>query len=79
MSASCSPARRPASIATRASPIICPTCAAFPAGSETAPAAKSILDFANGQQQATLESPDEIMALIDGKKAPAKRIARRDK
>ena len=33
-SASSSPARRPASIATRASPIICPTCAAFRAGSE---------------------------------------------
>jgi hypothetical protein len=24
-------------------------------------------------------APDEIMALIDGKKAPAERIARRDK
>ena len=33
-SASSSPARRPASIATRASRIICPTCAAFPAGSD---------------------------------------------
>ena len=33
-SASSSPARRPASIATRASPIICPTCAASPAGSD---------------------------------------------
>ena len=34
ISASCSPARRPASTATRASPTICPTCAASPAGSE---------------------------------------------
>ena len=34
-SASCSPARKPASTATRASPTICPTCAAFPAGNRS--------------------------------------------
>ena len=44
------------------------------------PVAKSILDFTNGQFQAALESPDEIMALIDGQEdVPAKKIARREK
>jgi hypothetical protein len=51
----------------------------IPNEGETAPAAKSILDFTNGQQQATLESPDEIMGLIDGKAGPARRTARREK
>jgi len=51
----------------------------IPAQGETAPAAKAILDFGGGQQQATLEDPDQIMALISGKAAPAKRTARRAK
>ena len=50
----------------------------IPNEGETAPAAKSILDFTNGQQQAALESSDEIMGLIEGKAAP-KKTARREK
>jgi hypothetical protein len=46
---------------------------------EVTPKAKAIIDFANGQFQATLEGPDEVMALIDGKAAPARKPARREK
>jgi hypothetical protein len=55
----------------------------FPEG-ETDKAAKAIVDLANGQSQATQESPDQIMAMIEGRsvadevKAAPVRRARRD-
>jgi hypothetical protein len=51
----------------------------IPADGEVAPAAKGIVDLANGQLQATLETPDEVMALIAGKTAPIRQTARRQK
>ena len=41
----------------------------IPADGETAPAAKGIVDLANGQSQAILETPDQVMALIAGSTA----------
>ena len=51
----------------------------IPNEGEAVPAAKSVLDFSSGQHQAALESPDEIMDLIEGKRAPARKVARREK
>jgi hypothetical protein len=43
------------------------------------PGAKAMVDLANGQSQATLETPDEVMALIGGKSTPLKQTARRQR
>jgi hypothetical protein len=51
----------------------------IPLDGEVVPAAKGLVDLANGQSQATLETPDEVMALIAGKPAPKRQTARREK
>jgi hypothetical protein len=55
----------------------------IPAEGEAAKQANAIIDFASGQVQATLETPDQIMALIEGgaaeaeaKSAPTRRTRR---
>ena len=51
----------------------------IPADGETAPAAKGMVDLVNGQSQATVETPDQVMALIAGTTAPLRQAARREK
>jgi hypothetical protein len=47
----------------------------IPLDGEVVPAAKGLVDLANGQSQATRETPDEIMALIAGKTVPMRQTA----
>ena len=51
----------------------------IPADGEAVPAAKGIVDLANGQSQSTVETPDQVMALIAGAAAPLRQAARREK
>jgi hypothetical protein len=51
----------------------------IPADGETVPAAKGMVDLVNGQSQATVETPDQVMALIAGATAPLRQAARREK
>ena len=51
----------------------------IPADGEAAPAAKAIVDFANGQSQATLETADQIMALTTGKTAQPRPTTKSEK